>query len=242
MFINGGELWPNAQFFLSGNNFPVEILEKEGEKELLEKVEEIFPVSPILPLREENNVGTEINERNAIFEVNHINRRRRAFYKDNIIIKIQAHFFYFLIGFCNDALKAEYKYSLYSFKKINHSKSKLVHKAYISQLKNSKIKDLLNFEISRKYSRFDKFENKKLLEKIIPSSEWLSHLFDMNYLDLFKYYYNKEKPLNKIYFENKAIVFSPETKSFYFLLERCKDFKQDIIDITKKMYLNENDD
>ena len=109
-------------------------------------------------------------------------------------------------------------------------------------MKNSKIKDLLNFEISRKYSRFDKFENKKLLEKIIPSSEWLSHLFDMNYLDLFKYYYNKEKPLNKIYFENKAIVFSPETKSFYFLLERCKDFKQDIIDITKKMYLNENDD
>ena len=234
MFINGGELWPNAQFFLSGNNVPVEILEK---------VEEIFPVSPILPLREENNVGTEINERNAIFEVNHINRRRRrAFCKDNIIIKIQVHFFNFLINFCNDALKAEYKHSLYSFKKINHSKSTLIHKANISQLKNSKIKDLLNFEISRKYSRFDKFVNKKLLEIIIPSSEWLSHLFDMNYLDLFKYYYNKEKPLNKIYFENKAIVFSPETKSFYFLLERCKDFKQDIIDITKKMYLNENDD
>ena len=77
MFINGGELWPNAQFFLSGNNFPVEILEKEREKELVEKVEEIFPASPILPLIEENNIGTELNERNAIFEANGINRRRR---------------------------------------------------------------------------------------------------------------------------------------------------------------------
>ena len=101
---------------------------------------------------------------------------------------------------------------------------------------------MLNFEISIKYRRFDKFENKKLLEKIIPSSEWLSHLFDMNYLHLFRYYYNNEKPLNKIYFENKAIFFSPETESFYFLLEKWKDSKQDIIDMVKKMYLNENDD
>jgi len=118
MFINGGKLWPNAQFFLSGNNFPAEILEKEGEKELVEKVEEIFPVSPILPLREENNVGTELNERNAIFVANGINRRRRVLCKDNIRRRIQVHFFNFLINFCNDALKAEYKHSLYSFKKL----------------------------------------------------------------------------------------------------------------------------
>ena len=232
---------------MGGNNFPVEILEKESEKELVEKVEEIFPVSPILPLIEENNVGTELNERNAIFVDNGIYRGRRrvrrgVLCKDNIRRWIQVHFFNFLINFCNDALKAEYKHSLYSFKKINHRNRTLSHNNYISQLKNSKIKDLLNFEISIKYRRFDKFENKKLLEKIIPSSEWLSHLFEMNYLDLFKYYCNNEKPLNKIYFENKAIVFSNETESFYFLLERCKDFKQDIIDITKKMYLNENDD
>ena len=72
----------------------------------------------------------------------------------------------------------------------------------------------------------------------------MNHLFEMNYLDLFKSYYNKEKPLNKIYFENKVIVFSPRTESFYFLLEKNKDneLKQDIIDMAKKLYLNENDD
>jgi len=161
-----------------------------------------------------------------------------------MIRKIQTHFLTFLINFCNDVLKAEFKHSLYSFKKINYRNRSSFNLNYISKLKNSKIKDILNLEISRKYIRYDKFENKKILEKIITSSEWLNHLFEMNYLDLFKSYYNKEKPLNKIYFENKVIVFSPRTESFYFLLEKLedKDLKQDIIDMAEKLYLNENDD
>ena len=163
---------------------------------------------------------------------------------DNMIGRIQNHFLIFLINFCNDALKTEYKHSLYHFFHINYTHRACSRRNYFSKFTKSKIKDILNFEISSKYRIYDKSENKKLLEKIIPSSEWLNHLFEMNYLDLFKSYYNKEKPLNKIYFENKLIVFSPNTKSFYFLLEKYKDkdWKQDIIDIAKRYYLNENDD
>ena len=248
MNINGNTLWPNAQFFLNGNNLKEGNLEEEEEKEKEESLgefENIFPFSARSPLREEN-----INDRTDIFRVNAVNRRGRkrsrinTIRKDNMIIKIQVHFLNFVIYFCNDALKTEFKHSLYSFKKINYRNSSSINSNYIFKLKNSKIKDILNFEISKKYISFDKFENKKLLEKIIPSSEWLNHLFEMNYLDLFKSYYNKEKPLNKIYFENKLIVFSPNTKSFYFLLEKykVKDFKQDIIDTAKRYYLNENDD
>ena len=249
MNINGNTLWPNAQFFLNGNNLKEGNLEEEEEEkekeENIKELENIIPFSVGSPLREEN-----INDRTDIFRVNAVNGRERRrsrinkIRKDNMIIKIQVHFFNFVIYFCNDALKTEFKHSLYSFKKINYRNSSSINSNYIFKLKNSKIKDILNFEISPKYRRYDKFENKKLLEKIIPSSEWLNHLFEMNYLDLFKSYYNKEKPLNKIYFENKVIVFSPRTESFYFLLEKNKDneLKQDIIDMAKKLYLNENED
>ena len=257
MNINGNTLWPNAQFFLNGNNLKEGNLEEEEEKEKekeekenIKELENIFPFSARSPLREENNIRPEKNDRNDSFKVNLINKRERRRKKmreyrdDNMIGRIQVHFLIFLINFCNDALKTEYKHSLYHFLHINYSKRLFSRRNYFSKLTKSKIKDILNLEIPPEYRRYDKFENKKLLEKIISSSEWLNHLFEMNYLDLFKSYYNREKPLNKIYFENKVIVFSPNTKSFYFLLEKYKDkdFKQDIIDIAKKYYLNKNDD
>ena len=256
MNINGNTLWPNAQFFLNGNNLKEGNLEEEEEKENekeekeenIKELENIFPFSARSPLREEN-IRPEKNDRNDSFKVNSINKRERRRKKmrerdDHLIGRIQVHFLIFLINFCNDALKTEYKHSLYHFFHINYTIRACSRRNYFSKFTKSKIKDILNFEISPKYIRYDKSENKKLLEKIIPSSEWLNHLFEMNYLDLFKSYYNKEKPLNKIYFENKLIVFSPNTKSFYFLLEKYKDkdWKQDIIDIAKRYYLNENDD
>jgi len=256
MNINGNTLWPNAQFFLNGNNLKEGNLEEEEEEkekeENIKEFENIFPFSARSPLREEN-IRPEKNDRNDSFKVNSINKRERRRKKmremremrdDNMIGWIQKHFLIFLINFCNDALKTEYKHSLYHFFHINYINRVCFRRNYFSKFTKSKIKDILNFEISPIYRRYDKSENKKLLEKIIPSSEWLNHLFEMNYLDLFKSYYNKEKPLNKIYFENKLIVFSPNTKSFYFLLEKYKDkdWKQDIIDIAKRYYLNENDD
>ena len=254
MNINGSTLWPNAQFFLNGNNLKEGNLEEEEEKEKekekeenIKEFENIFPFSARSPLREENSLRPEKNDRNDSFKVNLINkreRRRKKMRDDTMIGRIQVHFLIFLINFCNDALKTEYKHSLYHFFHINYTIRACSRRNFFSKFTKSKIKDILNFEISKKYRTFDKSENKKLLEKIIPSSEWLNHLFEMNYLDLFKSYYNKEKPLNKIYFENKLIVFSPNTKSFYFLLEEYKntDWKQDIIDIAKRYYLNENDD
>ncbi len=249
MNINGNTLWPNAQFFLNGNNLKEGNLEEEEKEkeENIKELENIFPFSVIAPLREENSLRPEKNDRNDSFKVNLINkreRRRKKWRDDNMIGRIQVHFLIFLINFCNDALKTEYKHSLYHFFHINYINRACFRRNYFSKFTKSKIKDILNFEISPKYIRYDKSENKKLLEKIIPSSEWLNHLFEMNYLDLFKSYYNKEKPLNKIYFENKLIVFSPNTKSFYFLLKKYKDneLKQDIIDMAKKLYLNENDD
>ena len=69
---------------------------------------------------------------------------------------------------------------------------------YVSKLKKSSIKDLLKSEISNKFKTFDKNENKILLSQL--KETWLDKLFEMNYLELFKHYYNdnKESPLDSI--------------------------------------------
>ena len=61
----------------------------------------------------------------------------------------------------------------------------------------------------------------------------------MNYLKLFNLYYNNEKPLDKITFENKEIIISKQTKSFYDLSVKNSDFRINIIDNTKIVFLND---
>ena len=105
--------------------------------------------------------------------------------------------------------------------------------------KEKTIKDILKLDLSNKYRLFGRDGNRKLLEEIELLSPTLTDLFQMNSLKLFKYYYNKEKPLNKIKFENKEIYLSLGTKSFYDLLEKNKDSRKEIIEATTKYFLDE---
>ena len=160
---------------------------------------------------------------------------------DNVHRKIQVHYHNFIIALCNDALKTEYENSDYSFKQIKYYKVKEEIKySYLKNLKHCSIEDILNFDISSKYLSLDRNHNKKLLEKIESSSIWLYNLFQMNYLQLFKYYYNDGKPLNKIYFMEREIFLTPKTKSFYCLLEKNQNLKSEIIEIAKRCYLKED--
>jgi hypothetical protein len=158
---------------------------------------------------------------------------------DNLQRKIQVHFLSFLINFCNDALRTEYGDTHLSFKQINKMSKITINYEHTQSLKNSTIKDILDLEISTKYSTYDKSENKNTLSKI--KAKWLNRLFQMNYLELFKLYYNDQKPVDKIVYENREIILSPGTKSFYFLLEKNKTIRQNIIDVTKIVYLNDNE-
>ena len=159
---------------------------------------------------------------------------------DNIERKIQVHFLNFVISFSNDALRYYFKNSSFSFKKINQKEKIKVNFNNVSKLKKSKIKDLLNSEISVKFKNFDKNENKKLLSQL--KETWLDKLFDMNYLDLFKYYYNnKESRLDTIIFEKKKIPLTEGTKSFYELLEDNKEIKENIVEVAKIIYFCEHE-
>jgi hypothetical protein len=157
---------------------------------------------------------------------------------DNLIRKIQVHFLTFLVSFCSDAFKKEFKFSNESFKNINYGNKTTVNFDYIYELKNLCIKDLLKMKISKKFKRYNGFYNEELLERIEYSSQWLGKLFEMNYLKLFSYYYNEGRPLDKIVFENEEIILSKETKSFYYLLEKYKYLRQNLINTVESVYFD----
>ena len=145
--------------------------------------------------------------------------------------KIHSHFISFSINFCNDALEEEIfklphhlRYFKFDLPDIDNSNYSTLN------LKKTTIRDiLLSKRIVINY-------NKNLLEKIESYSPWFNNLFQMNTLKLFKYYYNDEKPLNKINFENEEIYLSPSTKTFYDLMENYKDYRKEIIEEAKKIF------
>jgi len=161
---------------------------------------------------------------------------------DNIQRKIQVHFINFITNFCNDAIKYYLQNSSFSFKKIKQKPKIEVNFNTVSKLKKCSIKDVLNYEISSKYKHSNKNDNIKLLQKLEGSC--LDKILEMNYLDLFKIYYNNniESPLKEINFGEVKIPLSENTKSFYFLLknENNQNIKEKIVEVVKLIYFSDN--
>jgi hypothetical protein len=86
------------------------------------------------------------------------------------------------------------------------------------------IKDILQLRISNKYRKFskDKDYNQNIYNEVIAESDWLEKLFDMNYLEAFKLYYNNCQPLTTFEFEGKVVNFSQETESFICLYNKAE--------------------
>ena len=257
MCFNNNIISPNFQFF-TNQQFFFQLFNLNINPINHQQNDNYIFLQHFQPLIEEDNIPNEENDNNEneqknIFTAYKSHKRGRYCREenkygihgsdsiDNIVRKIQVHFLTFLINFCNDALKAEHEHSKFTFKQINYSAKTRVSHSYIQDLKRCNIKDILNLEISVKYQNYQRNANKDLLNKL-ESSDWLDKLFQMNLIELFNYYYNNEKPLNKIIFENKEIFLSYGTKSFYFLLIKNKNLRQKIIDIAKNVYLKDSNE
>ena len=157
---------------------------------------------------------------------------------DNLLRKIQVHYLTFIINFANDTLKTgSFHFPLY-FLQLNSSIKETVNFNHVSKLKSSSIRDLLILDISDKYKRYNKRQNRELFYKVENKSELLKDLFNINYLELFKYYYNNGDPLEKIVFKEKEIILSNKTKSFYYLAEKYKDLLEGLINVIELVYFN----
>ena len=155
---------------------------------------------------------------------------------DNIITKIQIHFLTFLICFLNDAVSTLVKNKQIKFLNFSHEIKSKVTKNHIDTLKNFKILDLLTkLKISSKYKRYTKDNNIMNAYKL-NEYPWFKRFFQMKYLDLFFYYYNHELPLTKLLIFEDEIVFSSKTKSFYYLLEKNKNLKEDMVKYAQLIY------
>ena len=159
---------------------------------------------------------------------------------DNVITKIQTHYMKFIIDIINDCIPAEEKrYKKNRFKQFNHGDKRNSNKMHIEELKNSSINDLLKkFSVSPKYN-CDEYANGKLVEKYTKENSFLKDLFKMDYLELFNYYYNGNRPTREIIINDRKIKLSKETKTFYDLIENKnndKKHKERILEITEKIF------
>jgi hypothetical protein len=158
---------------------------------------------------------------------------------DNLLTKIQVHFLKFVINLSNDALKTEFnKGTSYNFKQISYKEKRNVNYDYFMLLKKSKIKDILQINISEKYKNFGEDENKKTFNDVndVNKHQWLNKFFNIDYIKLFSDYYLKS--LKRIDFEGKIINFSEKTKSFNDLLAKNPTIRTQLIDTLNCAYLN----
>ena len=164
-----------------------------------------------------------------------IKRRHLSTSEDNILSKIQVHFLKFLIYFLNDCLPDYYKKNDICFKKFAHKVISKVSSVHLNKIKNSTIYEILKeTPISKKY-KSKKNTNIELAEELYQI-DWFKRLFGLKFMELFFFYYNEIKQLKKIFLFDREIILSNDTKSYYFLLDKNKSDKKEIIEITKHNY------
>lgn len=150
---------------------------------------------------------------------------------DNVRIKIQVHFLTFLINITNDVIDSYFqaKKSGIYFRQINYFDKKNITLSHISRLKDCSIKDILQkIKITPKCRKQGEDYNKDICDKYLKliegdeSLNWINDFFNMNYLDLFGYYYTYEKKSDFV-IRGRKINYSTKTKPFYDLLEKNRN-------------------
>ena len=154
---------------------------------------------------------------------------------DYIITKVQAHFLNFMIYFLNDCVKTFFKEPKFKFLKFDRKEKIKVSNEQMDVMKNSTIKDLLEkIKISKKYKHYDENTNKNNLDSLMKEP-WFRQIFNINFLDLFLYYYNNEQPLKELTIYGKKVTLK-NTKPFIALLQKNKIIKDKIIEYTQEIY------
>ena len=124
---------------------------------------------------------------------------------------------------------------------------KNINFTFFENLKSKQIKEVLQMPISSKYKTKIKNYNKFIYNKVLAlnkesnQSNWLKEFFEMKYINLFKIYYNNAEELNKFYFNGKCITCSKNTKSFYYLIQKYFDLKDEIMNVRRDFYFNNDE-
>jgi hypothetical protein len=206
--------------------------------------EETFKLETLTKRTDKNSLKNKLNK----FKIVLLKQRGRKTEKssqqshdsssdDNCLLKIQNHFFNFIINLTNEVLKKENIKE--DFKPVDYKIKSNVNHDFFCKLKKYAIKDILEMDISPKFKSKSNDSNRETLNKIYNYSHWLNDFFNINYLELFSEYHNNEKPLLKLTFKVKEIGLS-KAESFYYLLNKDKKNGKDLSNIAKRFFINCN--
>ena len=172
---------------------------------------------------------------------------------DNVLRKIQVNYMTFLTSFINEILK-NLNFNE-RFLKLDYSIKKNINKDFFESLKTKNIGEIICSEISGKYKKDGKKNNKDILEKIKKKknnkeinnkeNEAIINILSENYFDFFrKIYYKSSKLINlEEYGLDKEITLSDKVKMYKdFLnknkeLDKSEDYNNNINNCVKNKYI-----
>ena len=159
---------------------------------------------------------------------------------DNILRKINCDYINYLVHITNEILKIKgYEEEKELFLKISYELKKDITRKHFEKLKKSSIGEILQMDISKKYSKTkDPTKNKKLFDKVIEDKD-IKDFFNEKYLYVFSnYYYTNKK---KIKFSGLEIDLK-NIKTFEDLLNKSNDdengsYKEKMLEVVQKKFI-----
>lgn len=139
--------------------------------------------------------------------------------KDNVLRKIQVHYFKFLLQFINLLIKIlipeKEDEKSYQFNDIGYKEKLNITKNFRKKLKNKTIGQILSNEASTKYKK-SPTENLKIYFNVVDKNETLKNILSQNYLEFFEeIFYKSKREINLAkYGENKTIFLTSDILLF----------------------------
>ena len=228
----------NKNLFPAKNTyeFSKEILPFQNEFNFEDKKEKEKKILFINKKDFKNSKGRKTNrdKSNINYKYRYIHDK---FGTDNLLRKIQVHYLSFIVDFSNSVL-LKFQYDEF-FVKIDYKLKRKVNKDYISFLKGLNISEILCWDISPKFRKITKENNKNLYNKVIENPV-IKQIFEEKYLSLFRDIYFKNKRiinLSKYGLNDNIKLSEKKVKMYNELLEKIEKEEKGI-DIDKKEYID----
>ena len=199
------------------NNSTRNITNNDKKSKNNQKEEEVLDVNLEYSKKKENNEEIKNNKKpkkgshpKNVPKNNDNDTKRTKYAKDNIARKIKTHFFnFFIVKLLNIIIKIVYGKQIYLVRKFNQELVKDVSIHFNINLFNSKIRNLLNQEISKKYKTTELDKNKKILNCLEKNIEF-DKILNMTVGEIYTIY------INDNYKEIISNIFNIDKKEIYF--------------------------
>ena len=172
-YDNEAKDWPNKDFIFE-DNFNIDFQETEQNSESIIEYNSVNISNNLNANKKKIKFHTEefIKKKKGQKPKKEKNKMHGSDSFDNLLTKIQVHFFSFIIDISNDALKAEFGEDTFTFKKLPYKFKKKTDFDTLLKNKNSILKDILKVNISPKYKKYEQNINENILKKACEKSKF----------------------------------------------------------------------